>query len=320
MTDATKAAQPVASIAVLALALLVAGCGGGLPARRSAQDGLRLAPAPLPAYGVGDSFAFDDGRTYTVVSVDRDRLTWDAGSGFRFVGFPDFVAPYLGWTQTDASGRRQSGASEPVASSLALWPLKVGNRVSFRSRDTYTGADDRRVSFEQRWRCWVDGTRTITVPAGRFDTFEVICDRHYENDWAQRIRWFYAPAAGHFVRRIDDYPYRSSFRIDLVAYGPRPTALPPEGELLRTGAVQRALEGNLSEQPLTLRQNGLEVSVTPLRTVLTAEGSFCREYRQELRARSRTSTQQAFACRHPDGEWRTSPLPPQEKTRATSAP
>ena len=50
---------------------------------------------------------------------------------------------------------------------------------------------------------------------------------------------------------------------------------------------------------------GYTIAVTPLRTVRTPAGVFCRDYRQEITARGRTSRQQASACRDEAGIWQS---------------
>ena len=44
-------------------------------------DFASLAPAPLPAYGIGDAYEFTDGSTETVVATDRDEVRWRGEDG-----------------------------------------------------------------------------------------------------------------------------------------------------------------------------------------------------------------------------------------------
>lgn len=268
-------------------------------------DGPTLRPAPMPAYGVGDGFAFDNGRTYTVSAVDETKITWEAGDDYGYATRPNFVLPSLSWWWVRTDGTRASGTAASDAPPDTLWPLKVGNRVAYVSQDTYKEGEGKTSSFQQMWKCWVAGTEAVSVPAGSFDTFEVVCDRSYDGYWSQRSRWFYAPAIGHYVRRVFDFPNADSQTINLVAYGPRPTALPATAGRLRAATVQRALEKALSNQTVKAEGGGYVVAVTPLRTVQTPSGTYCREYRQQISARGRTSLQQGRACRDDDGVWRS---------------
>lgn len=311
---------PKAGLAAVAAAFLLAACQTVSEGFEDLKDSLKsanlafvetrsggpvLPSASLPVYGPGDAFAFDNGRTYTVAALDGTRITWDAGADYGYVTHRNFALPGPSWWWVRKDGKRVSGKAAADVPLDALWPLKVGNRAAFVSRDTYTGEDGKETSFQQDWKCWVAGTETVKVPAGAFDTFEIVCDRSHGGYWAQRSRWFYAPAAGHFVRRVFDFPGADSRQIDLVAYGPRPAALPAAADRLRAATVQRALEKALSNHTVTARNGGYVVAVTPTATTQTPEGVFCRDYRQQITARGRTSLQRGRACRDGEGVWRS---------------
>lgn len=269
------------------------------------SDGPALAPAPLPVYGVGDAFAYDNNRIYTVTAVKGDRIDWDAGPDYRYATRRNFTLPKLSWSWTHKDGTVTSGTATPDTPPDTLWPLKVGNRAGYGSEDTYIDAEGKESPFHQDWKCWVAGTEKVSVPAGDFDTFEIVCDRRYDNYWAQRTHWFYAPAVGHYVRRVFEFPRSSSRTINLVAYGPRPKALPPAAARLRASTVQRALERLTSNHTLTAEAGGYKVAVTPLRTLRLPSGTYCRDYRQQITARGRTSLQKGHACRNDKGLWRS---------------
>jgi hypothetical protein len=269
------------------------------------SGGPALPPAPLPEYGVGDAFAFDNNRVHTVAAIDGATINWDAGADFRYATLRNFALPRLSWSWQRNDGTTSSGTAKSDVPPEALWPLKVGNRTAYSSSDTYRDGDGKPSSHLQWWKCWVAGTETVEVPAGRFDTFEIVCDRQYDGNWAQRSRWYYAPAAGHYVRRILDFPGADSQKMDLVAYGPRPLSLPAAANRLRAETVQRTLEKTASGQTVKASAGGYTVAVTPLRTVRTPAGVFCRDYRQEITARSRTSRQQGSACRDDKGFWQS---------------
>lgn len=269
------------------------------------SGGPALPPAPLPAYGVGDAFAFDNNRVHTVATIDGATIKWDAGVDFRYATLGDLALPHLSWWWKQADGTITSGTAAPDTPTGALWPLKVGNRMAYSSKDTYRDGKGKASSSVQWWKCWVAGTETVEVPAGRFDTFEIVCDRHSDGYWAQRSRWFYAPAAGHYVRRVLEFPGAGSQKMDLVAFGPRPLSLPVAADRLRADTVQRTLEKTASGQTVKASAGGYVVAVTPLRTVRTPAGVFCRDYRQEITARGRTSRQQGSACRDEAGIWQS---------------
>ena len=262
-----------------------------------------LPPASLPRYGVGDAFAFDDGRAYTVVAVDGDRITWTAGDDYRYVARPDFVLPSLSWTWIAADGERRQGTAIQHSPPDSLWPLKVGKTTRFTSIGTFRRNGGSASESAQWWTCEVAGTETVAVPAGTFDCFKIECDRHDFGSWVERLQWDYAPRIGHFVKRVQTYPNAGSREIRLVAYGPRPVALPEPVRVAREATVQKALERNRRGKTETARVDSTAIAVTPTRTFRTESGTYCRTYRQELTARGRTSTQEAVACRDRHGVW-----------------
>jgi len=74
---------------------------------------------------------------------------------------------------------------------------------------------------------------------------------------------------------------------------------------LADATVQRALETQLSGISLDWRNpaSGHSGTVTPQRTYRTANGVYCRSYREELTVGQRTANYSDRACRNGDGLW-----------------
>jgi hypothetical protein len=122
------------------------------------------------------------------------KLTFTEANGFR-CGY------------TDQNGRHERYAMfadgfGPLARKEldGLWPLRVGNTVSFRVRETIssygTAAPDRQEDFV------VNRQERITVPAGTFDTFAVEWTEQETgpNPTGALITQWYAPSLGYVVK------------------------------------------------------------------------------------------------------------------------
>ena len=105
-----------------------------------------------------------------------------------------------------------AASSTPVAVFTTLLRLKnahlkklsQGRSVSFEetrvSRLRSLGIERRTML---RWDCDVRETRHVSVPAGDFDTFHVVCNARRSGFFLplQTVTWDYAPSLGHYVRR-----------------------------------------------------------------------------------------------------------------------
>ena len=74
-----------------------------------------------------------------------------------------------------------------------MYPLQVGNTESWK----YTGKNTKGDSWSGMRECEVKGTAHVTVPAGSFDTYHVVCE---ERD--SRREWHYSPTLRRTVTSI----------------------------------------------------------------------------------------------------------------------
>jgi uncharacterized Zn-finger protein len=86
--------------------------------------------------------------------------------------------------------------SEAETALRELWPLRVGNKVSFVSTGSL------QIRFLETYR--VVRHERVTVPAGTFDTFVIDWDctsrNAYANDYHETGTFWYAPAIGYVVK------------------------------------------------------------------------------------------------------------------------
>lgn len=219
-----------AILGALCGALLLAGCG-----TNQASDG-PFGTEKAGRYMVGDSFTFDNPiLTYTVVSVEGDKVYWRSDQGDEQVTMHDPLLPALEWKNPGRGGGRRAITDMKGA----LFPLTEPGNMTFTSNvENWTfkdGAPTPPLKWEYNWSCNVAGQEEVEVPAGKFDTFKVVCGRYKPNE----LEFFYAPKIGHYVvMRLDDPSSGSTITRNLVSFrrmallGPDAVPLlPPEPEL-----------------------------------------------------------------------------------------
>lgn len=189
-----------AVVAMIALALLVGACQSAPPTPAGltpAPAAANLPPGRLGALQPGATFVYRkrDGEEVTsrVVAVDGEDVTWEASNGWIWTG-KTFYWPVERWrSETQDS----AGAQEVMGDPAALFPMSVGERVAYR----YQGRSrTTRAGWSGQGRCEVAASEQITVPAGSFDTYKVVCEQGEDMSDPYRTRtWWYAPAVGHYV-------------------------------------------------------------------------------------------------------------------------
>ncbi len=192
-------------LAVLALVLGLAGCSGfdpsfGLVDGSSSTgeaveegeltpDEVVLAKAP-PHYVVGDVYAFDNPDvTWQIVSIDGEGIHWVSDTGEKQTTAANPLLPALAWEST----RRGSGKRLISDEKGGLFPLAVGNRLTFKST---VSTDKPPYAWEFDWACEVLAREPVDSPAGEYNAFKVMCGRQRPDE----LVFYYAPSVGHYLR------------------------------------------------------------------------------------------------------------------------
>ena len=187
--------------AIIGAALLVGACQSPKPTPAGlspAPAAAALAPGRLTVLERGATFVFRNRGgaevTSRVIKVEGDDVTWQADNGWTWTG-KAFFWPVERW-QSDSAGGRQEISGDP----RGLFPLMVGERVAYR----YQGRSQaERAGWSGQGRCEVATAEQITVPAGTFDTYKVVCEQGEDLSDPYRTRtWWYAPAIGHYVAQL----------------------------------------------------------------------------------------------------------------------
>ena len=220
-----------AVLGALCAVFLLSGCETTKPKSDSP-----FGPDAPGRYMVGDSFTFDNPvLTWTVVSVEGEKVFWRSDKGDEQVTGHDALMPALEWKNPGRGGGRRAISDIKGA----LYPLtKPGNMTFTSDVENWTMKDGQATppqKWTYNWSCKVAGEETVEVPAGKFDTYKVICGRYKPTE----LEFFYAADIGHYVvMRIDDPGSESTITRNLISFrrmallGPdAEVVLPPEPEM-----------------------------------------------------------------------------------------
>lgn len=257
-----------------------------------------------PEYEPGDTYVYSDGIARTVVRVGAERVSWRESTGDTYVTMRAVGLPLLDWESGAWRGRADIERSE-----IADWPPAEGREIGFDVRsEEWNSADGdtaSRLSIDERWACRNDGHRKIRVPAGRFDTIVIACERSPSpaGAWQKRI-WYYAPGVRHPLRRDDlDGAGAKLESISLVAAIPGGRDWPPVARAGLQWATQDALSnkavGEAAEWRSTAVSESFDIRITGESP--DAEGKLCRNYILIRKGGGPRRIYPALACRTPDG-------------------
>ncbi|MCR9255523.1 MAG: SPOR domain-containing protein [Alphaproteobacteria bacterium] len=155
---------------------------------------LDLPPAPLPRYSPGDTFTYREAGQQIreqVLTTTSDKVVWTNESGTVWTTLYDVTSPVLSWSGDPELGR---GKQEIDGSGPNLFPLAVGRETDFIVRGQ---SENRPGGWRVQHSCKVVDARALEVEAGRFFTYEIVCQRP---DHIETI--YYAPEAQTYARRI----------------------------------------------------------------------------------------------------------------------
>lgn len=204
----------------LAVALVIAGCAGeagpgqspSSEAARAADPtpgpNLEMPPAPPPTYQPGDTYTYSrngQSEIREVLSVRGDQVRWRSG-GVEWVEQTAVVTPPLAWTSDPTVGK---GQQEIIGDPYSLFPLRVGKTTTF---EAHGKSEKVPGGWTRQYGCAVEGSDTVTVPAGSFETFRIECR---QGDQRQTIH--YSPRAENIVLGVAESPSRTD-RFELRSY------------------------------------------------------------------------------------------------------
>lgn len=167
-------------IGALGIAAIVCGCAAGVETTPVAVE---LPPAEVRVIKVGDERVVRelDGseRTSRVTRVDGTMFTIEDSEGCSYTAAIDGFGPSTTYENCDGASGTQT-----LTRTGMIFPLQVGKTESW----AITGSDNRGNRWENTRTCVVEGTAQVSVPAGTFPTYHVVC----RDDWNTRS-FYYSP-------------------------------------------------------------------------------------------------------------------------------
>ena len=145
---------------------------------------------PEPSFSVGDTFVFDNPYVrWQVVAVKDNKIHWNSDGGDRQITYSNPVLPVLAW-ESPVNGKGRRLISGQIG---RLFPMKVGNRASFRAA---VSTDRPPFDWVFNWKCDVLARVPVKGPNNKkYDTFKTRCTR----EKGDALTFFYAPAVGHYI-------------------------------------------------------------------------------------------------------------------------
>lgn len=309
---------------LLAPILTLSGCSSLRPTVPIAS----LPPAEMPRYAPGDLFVFEGGYVERVVDTQDDSILWEiAGGRLRFSTPKDILLPRKTWETAEERGDL-AYAADPKS---GLWPLIPGKKSVTFVESLYT---DKVHSWSKQypfdWWCKVLDPVRVDTPLGAFDTFPVKCNRQSGTMSQQTFHTrivYYAPSLGHYVRKVDEYaptkltPYRFVQRDLLSVIRPLGNATREEraaSEIHFQNSMETLKNGEQAAWRSTDDRFGRSIQI--VKTYLTEDGRYCRDFLSTTQDRGRTSSHTGSACREKN-HWRYAILfdnpdaPPVQTTR-----
>jgi len=311
-------ANSVRTIKIIAIGLLTALSASGCATVSVSPElaGPRLEMAPLPTYGQGTTFVYADGKWETVMGNSSGMVTWKDHRNYAYSGSADFTHRPAKWQSKTRSITRQFGPRTDlfIQSATTLWPLRAGNAASYSETGTWVGKGGAESSYQTVWSCAVAGTERVSVMAGDFDTYKIVCKRYSVSRKKKnrtRLReekvWNYAPEVGHYVLATTTYySDKKPRRKELLAVLPPLNGLSAGAHRQMEESFQQALERKKSGQVVRWSSAKLRASVEtmPTKTFKTPNGNYSRRYVQKLTLPDGQRTYYGLAVRNSSGVWK----------------
>ncbi|MBE88657.1 MAG: hypothetical protein CMM76_04360 [Rhodospirillaceae bacterium] len=145
---------------------------------------------PEPEFSVGDTFVFDNPYVrWQVVAVKDKKVHWVSDDGDLQITYVNPVLPVLVW-KSPVNGKGRRLISGQIG---RLFPMKVGNRASFRAT---VSTDRPPFDWVFNWSCDVLARVPVKGPKNKkYDTFKIKCTR----EKGDAFTFFYAPTVGHYI-------------------------------------------------------------------------------------------------------------------------
>jgi hypothetical protein len=264
-----------------------------------------LGAAVLPEAHPGDRIYYTNGGREKITEVKGERTVWRRSRSSKTVRSSNFIMPTLAWSNSKYLGEQKSSDSAGD-----IWPLRSGKEAHFSTRIASTNKETGEVYNGIRyWDCEVEDSERISILAGNFDTYKVECVRTNDmGKFRQERVWYYAPAIGQTVLRLDRYSSskRQPKRTEMMAYTPSMRTFGKEARKSYWRFFRKTMENRPSGKTRVWKdkRSGGAVSLTPLKTLQQSDGTFCRQYWVSVKDKRGSRQGAGIACRDERKLWR----------------
>jgi hypothetical protein len=197
-------------IAKITAILMLSGALIGCAQIETSPPSQAMGPATKVVHPVGTSIVVDDRGERTTWEKTADTSqgsVWTGSNGCTYTATNDNpFAPSVKFE--GCSGN--TGTQTIQTKSGEIFPLQVGKTVSWKITGQHT-----RDSWETTRRCEVVETVSLTVPAGTYDAFHVVC----RDSWNTHT-FFYAPEIGANVAYLRMHKKRGVQRDQKLVQAP----------------------------------------------------------------------------------------------------
>lgn len=181
----------------LAACLVLAGCQAPVETTTLDKD---LGEADLKSFAVGSTWlGLRNGEEHTsaIIAKAGGEVTIENSRGCSYTRDQNIFAPSTSFANCNGN----TGTQTISQVEGEIWPLKLGKSQSW----SLTGKNRAGDNWETTRRCEVESVERVSVPAGEFDTYKVVC----RDSWRTRT-WYYAPSANSTVLFVNQHRKRNS--------------------------------------------------------------------------------------------------------------
>ena len=196
--------QTIATILMVSVSI---GLAGGCVATSVVEESpvsAELAPMVKPSLVLNQRVyeidkVTDEEVYYEITKINNDGTHLGLnGNGCGWKAMGDFVSPALSWDSCSSDAEWHSGENKSMKKKGDLWPLAVGNKVSY----TFNQHNAQGENKGRRTRnCTVEEVVNIEVSGEKMDTFKVVCKRVQEGWWQTNVTYF-SPKKGRSVKVV----------------------------------------------------------------------------------------------------------------------
>jgi len=266
--------------------------------------------APLPSYSVNDVFIFTNKYIERVADINGDIIDWEvAGGSYNYKAHKNFTLPKISWETLTKVGINEMN----IPNKKVLWPLTPDEdyRMGLKKLISKKGVRWSNRFWFQDWVCETNDPRRIIVPAGTFNTVPITCElRSFGGNTIRTKTWYYAPAIGHYVKRVVKTPH-SRHRVgktkeyELTGYMPAFSGLPRAEIRASEAHLQASLEKLPSGRDSTWESTDKKTSrsISIMGTFETKGKKFCRNVAFKVKSPKQSKSYTTVFCRD-ENEWK----------------